>query len=443
MTEKSNFPSSPRSLVAIMIILIFGAVYLFFSSSSAVAPYNPKTPTTTITTTTTQSASPLLEPKCLTYKERYGLCLDIRAKLSSATDKKLFFSQFLRTDSIHPLPKEVALFRLHRIKSWSDDLWLAVCSWVTETTGLPIIPIDEMMATQNDPDRRRELYEIKYPAYNKKIRDTWLFTLGGHEDSIPFEFQDFVKIHLEDELPRIFSPPLYGSGYMHGGDLAAGLFLKVNPQYDFCWIFESDTRFGGTSWHRFLSMARVAGRLNIDHTPTAPNDGRDGIGKDAHLIWFYPRMIHHGYGLPDSMFGKGDEYKKGPTATYRAVERRFWSDAIQQNPVPKDPAQIINSHFLNVKTNYFGSWKTLLENTTFNIAFLPGGGFSRELLIHVLRSSYRLEGHMHQELMLPIMAQLQGLKMTSLVGLKIPNEFLEKSTTKKRSTIDFPFQFYY
>lgn len=470
----SSTTSHSRFFLIVVFVLLLGLVYLVSTSSSSSSSPSCKIGLDSSSSSSSVNyedsplstqPSPLLERQCLTYTQRYSLCSEIRSKLIDPKQRKYFFSQFLRADSVHTQSNEVALYRIHRVKGgWSEDFWLNVCSWITEASGLPIVPIQDMLAVMDNPvARERNLYHRKYASYGKKVRDTWLYTLGGHEDSVPEEFQAFVKTHLEDELPRIFhGKMLYSGGYQHGGDLAAGLFLKVNPQYDWCWIFESDTRFAGTSWHRFLTMARAAGKANVDHTPIAEHDGKDGIGKDAHLIWFYPRLVNYGYGVPREYSGVKDPEKLDTmprvTPAYKRLERQYWNDAIEQRPLDTtDPSKTINTHFLNFRHFYSGTWKSILGDKFFNGAFVPACGFSRKLAMKVWDSAFRGNGHVNQEIMLPVVAQFEKLKMTSLAGLKIPDEFVigtgndnaasanakTSKTDRNQSSKKFPFQFYF
>lgn len=335
----------------------------------------------------------------MSYEQRYAQCLDIRARSdavesSAARRSTSFFldSYFeslyvnMMTNTDH-LVEEVVLLRMHK-KSWPIDFWLSVCSIVIE-------------------------------ASQRARRHVFLYTLDGHEDSVPSEFQLFIRVHPETELKRIFfllpydfHPENISGGYLHG-DIACAFFLKQNPQYNFAWMIESDVRYAG-HWDQFFSDSVSSARAAKNYVPIVPNNGEDDKGKPAHLIWWYPRMLNYGYGIPWLNLSA-----PGWHVPHSAVLLEQWKHESTSPPVPDTllaRQKIRNVHGWALRRLFLRSWRTLFDHTLWASAFVPAMGVSRHLAMLAYNNYLAGNGNMNQEATLSLTAQMHGLKIVTLAG---------------------------
>ena len=228
--NSSSSPSPPRYFrlitIALLLTLLLFIILQFIGRQGKLQPVSSSSKTKQASTDTKNQQQQEDDNKCLTFDERYNFCINLKKSKPNPLDRKQYLEEHFLFSSSTRQQKEVALLRMHRRKNWREEFWLSVCTFIVE-------------------------------ASEKGKRDAFLYTIDGHEDSIPIEFQSFVKIHPESELNKMFSEEnakkynvlKYTGGY-HRGDLAAALFLKRNPhhQYDFVWVIESDVRFVGSSW---------------------------------------------------------------------------------------------------------------------------------------------------------------------------------------------------
>jgi hypothetical protein len=353
-----------------------------------------------------------LDGKCVTYEQRYAHCQNIRSVFSNSSGdalvsffERVYIKMMSQENAFKTAVTEVVLLRMHK-KDWPDDFWLSVCAMVIEASG-----VAHSSATSSSPTHPR--------------RHVFLYTLDGHEASVPPEFRPFVRVHPETELRRIFFLLPYdwkdsAGGYLHG-DIACGLFMKMNPQYSWAWLIEADVRFAG-NWDRFFreSLRAAAGAKN--YVPTTPNNGAGDRGTPAHLIWYYPRMLNYGKGF--SRLDPQDDHRVNKQRWLRNLHAQ-WAREAQQAPVPTDPAREIRNVHGWARSMYFlGRWRAMFNDTMWASAFVPAVGVSRRLALLAYKTYLRLDGNMNQEATLPLVAQLFGLKIVSLAGFKqFPSQF--------------------
>jgi hypothetical protein len=388
--------------VAFVAILI-SVLALLGSRSSSNSPASPARPGAA--GSLSSSTSPLTT-NCLTYVERYALCLQLRSNRNSSAPSAVDFfmarynAMMAPDEETSAVATDVVLWRMHSQK-WSEDLWLSTCALITEAAS--------------------------------SRRHVFLYTRDGHEDSVPAEFRVFVRVHPETELNRTFAAlpydgvvrgqPRINGGYMHG-DIAAGIFLRTNPQYLWCWIIECDVRFAG-HWDWFFDTSLSSARAAKNYVPTAPNDGADDRGKEASLIWWYPRMLNYGYDhrwLTPAV--RRDRSVAGTMLRTRLQKQ--WVRESRQLPVPENPATEIENVHVFARRNMFHSavWQRALQKTVWASAFVPAMGVSRRLALLAYDLYLRGSGNQNQEVTLPVAAQLNGLKIVSLAGLQdLPSQF--------------------
>lgn len=381
---------SSRLIISIVAILSTLSILFYSCFNNVVQPKEQQRCTTASATNEFQiglSSIPKPEPnRCVTSEERYRQCIDLRVttqmdkhKLRDFFSELQFYSNDLKSTRKRS-QREVALLRMHK-KVWSREFWLFVCSFVIEASAVD--------------------------------RDVVLYTLDGHEHSIPFEFTDFVRVHLETELERIFLTLPYKGGYQRG-DLAASLFLKANPQYGFVWMIESDVRYTG-NWNQLFVDSRRAAMNANDDVPTEGEGAK--IGKPAHLIWWHPRLLNYGYDHP-----WGESLWEGPfrndTTKWRKNEQANWNAARHNLPVPKDPTTIKNTHGFSIRRYFFRDWQHILQNKTWCSALLVAFGMSKELAKKVYEVSLAGQGNWNQEVVVPVTAQLFNMKIVTLARFK-------------------------
>lgn len=434
------------SLIIVFVIAIASLLLLRSSSSSTQhqiqTPSTTSTPRSFVRTPISSSQNQdqtdhnndanvdLLGPN-LTYSQRYATCLSLKNNKSPEQLQHYFQQKFdLMTSSPKLKFNELVLLRIHK-RPFTLDFWLHTCSMIVE------------IVKNNDDDDD----STSFPSVSRHI---FLFTLIGHEEAVPAEFKPFIKAHDEDQLATRFGDHIYTGGYQRGGDLASADFLERVPEnrerYDFVWSVEYDVRFAGRSWSDLFFNSRfVIGTMRKDLL----EDGQENevLGTDIdkpsqyryqfqchrdlvammsnqqkqvvkqstiskmlndeknhpHLVFFYPPIYNDGY---------QNEGKKRLAEFNDQKQRRAGGS---RNSFERLVPLRHMWHFSNDK--YFrGNWKTVLTNRKWVGSLMPIFGMSKKLALAIVRDGLAGNSHVNQEVVLPVTAQLEKLKMISTFG---------------------------
>lgn len=407
--HQSFFARHSVSIVFTLLLLLFAFNKFLANDSSAfpVTNQNQLPPPSTSSKSKIINITPIsIDPNaCLTYNQRYATCKNLKAT-KSESERKQFFEDHLLFPQGNQ--KEVALVRIHK-KKWREDFWLFICSFIIET------------------------------AVAGK-RDVFFYTLDGHEDSIPFEFRSFVRVHLESELFKLFSEsnqkeilrkemtakqqPLdpkekvlvYRGGY-HRGDLAAALFMKQVPVYDFVWMVESDIRLVAPSWGAFFDDSRKTAREEADALATnsdiSQKNEKASLGKDSDLIFYAAKVFSYGYNVAER---NRAVWSFPDPVTLHAKLQEIQRDAYLNKPVPENPeVEISNFNPVSDRNLFHGEeFKTFLEKKTWTTAFAPMFGMSRRLSVEIYKNAEKGHGWGNQEIDMPVTAMMNNFKMFTM-----------------------------
>lgn len=475
-----------RILLAITLVLICTAILAFVlpaSNSTKIAA-----PTASSSVPSSQSKKKILSSsaasssctayrfgKPVTYEQRYQKCLELKKTKSQAELDSYFKQHFdnmmvmmtVAGRSPNQVPVELVLLRIHKRK-FALDFWLNTCSILLETVqdrGVVVDPADDCV---------------------KIHRHTFLFTLKGHESSVPQEFKPFIKIHDEEKLFERYTSEIYTDGYQRGGDLASADFLlfpsplssegeenstlnhRRNGNYDFVWSIEHDIRFAGSSWGDLLFNSRfVLGKALPDlneqildnrnseeelvknilettdtehqfdsefqcHEAIRTKQQKSPVGgdlssaaKEAHLIFFYPPILNQGYYDPIKVRLQQYHDKKRSEKSPRAL--------LFPRLVPKP-----NTWHFSQREYFRGTWKNIFvvaaggapsdeqandkkkkieeKKVKWLGGLMPFFGMSKNLAAAIVRDAKAGNSHVNQEVVLPVTAQIEKLKMISTHG---------------------------
>ena len=209
---------------------------------------------------------------CVLYKARFKTCLELQRD-STLEEKLAAFAPQSFTSA-----KEVVLLRL--TPKWSPDYWLNVCSVMME-------------------------------ARRGGTRDVRLIVLRQEMQATPPEFQPFVWVQDEEVMKRVFTEPVFRTGWFHGDLVASFWAATENPQYEFYWLMEVDVRFTG-DWDVLFAYARAYGRNTTSTTVARRGDGcnPDNDVEAWHVVHYSDNITR--------------EYRAGQEADVIAFDSIFW-----------------------------------------------------------------------------------------------------------------------